>query len=159
VHTAFYLWAVSILVSVIGQVLGMPSIDDAVRKAMEGSPAGAAGDVPMSPEAMQSIAKVGMAIGFVVIVGGAALLLYFGFRMRAGRNWARVVIAVLVAINAVFVLFDLKSSSIWQAVALVLAAAAVYFSYRPGTGGYFAARPRPTSTDRRASTDRSSPTE
>ncbi|GAA2677820.1 MULTISPECIES: hypothetical protein [Actinosynnema] len=76
---------------------------------------------------------------FLIAVGAlfAALYLYLAFRVKAGRNWARVVITLMTVFEAVSV-FTLPDSGLNQYGLLGISAAAVLGAYAPDSNAYVA---------------------
>lgn len=93
---AFALYVLAALVSVVSAILlttesGREEVRRAVREAQASS-----GMNPADFDAAVSLA-IGIGIGFVVLF--IALYLFFAFMMRAGRNWARIVLTVLSGLS------------------------------------------------------------
>lgn len=139
VQTAFKLWIADIVVGVVGILLVF----------LIGA--------ELPPELSGEEARAALAIGFIVFIVFTlvllALSLLFVFKMRAGRNWARIVLTVLGGISLLFGLigigdtFALFGLGVVGAIAallslaqLVIIAAAIYFMFRPAASAYFAAR-------------------
>lgn len=82
----------------------------------------------------------GFVVVFVVVVAAviAALYAFFAFKMRAGRNWARIVLTVIAALD----LLSLVSGRGAGTLGLIGALAAIVgcvLSYLPNSGAYFSA--------------------
>jgi hypothetical protein len=82
---------------------------------------------------------------FAIVVGLLFVGLYvlFVYKMRAGRNWARITLAILGGLNVVSILVGLSTAG-GLSIVLGLAQAvvilgAVYFMFRPESNQYFAA--------------------
>ena len=71
------------------------------------------------------------------------LFVLFAYKMRAGRNWARITLTVLGALSVVSTLFGLSSASglhlVIALIQMVLILVAIYFMYRPESNQYYAA--------------------
>jgi uncharacterized membrane protein (UPF0136 family) len=80
------------------------------------------------------------AIGFGVVVG--ALWVFFAVRMRAGRNWARIVLVVLATLGVMSAFGNVVRGLlvVESLPGLVLAAAVSYLLFRPAANRYFRAR-------------------
>ncbi|ACU37863.1 hypothetical protein KCV87_00120 [Actinosynnema pretiosum subsp. pretiosum] len=76
---------------------------------------------------------------FLMVVGGlfAALYLWLAFRVKAGKNWARVVITVMTVLEAASV-FTMSDNGLNQYGLLGISAAAVLAAYSPDSNAYFA---------------------
>jgi hypothetical protein len=84
--------------------------------------------------------RLAMAFGVAVFLG---LSLLFALKMRAGRNWARMVITVLAFIGVVRFLNAMAASGaelglIWSLAEVAFAVTAVVFMFRPESTAYFA---------------------
>lgn len=79
------------------------------------------------------------AIGFGVVVG--ALWVFFAVRMRAGRNWARIVLIVLAMLGVMSAFGNLVRGLlvVESLPGLVLAGAVGYLLFRPAASEYFRA--------------------
>lgn len=144
VQTAFRLWIANIVLGVVGSLLSLLIFDDLV--AMAELPPG------VTPEQAALGATVGAIFVAVLTLVFLGLGLLFAFKMRAGRNWARITLTVLGAIAVLFSLLSFGSSSAVAGVGLVgilsvvitviqtlLIIAAIYFMFRPAAAQYFAA--------------------
>ncbi len=152
VVTAFQLFLASVVLGLIGAVLSFtlvqPVIDVQLRQAgVTGGDLGPAGQAQL-----ESAVRAGIVVGAVVALILLALYVLFIFKMRAGRNWARIVLTVLTAISVLSTLIGFSGYSLFLqagaigvlyvvAVALQLVAiiVATVFMYRPAASAYFAA--------------------
>jgi hypothetical protein len=79
---------------------------------------------------------------FLVIVYG--LWLMFVLFMRSGKNWARIVLAVLSGLWLVTTLFGIAAATgvgiVLDLVQVALVVGAVYFMFRPAANAFFAPR-------------------
>jgi len=124
---AFWLWVVD---AVRGLITGIVTIVMA--------PAALAGE----PEDVQRFAT-GFLIAFAVLGMILSLLhLYFAFPMRAGRNWARVVLTVLAAFTVLAVLTAIASATWYDWIGVALVVVAAVLMYLPASNAYFRARRR-----------------
>lgn len=69
------------------------------------------------------------------------LWIFFGVKMRAGRNWARIVLTVFAAISIVANLVAAVTgpTPILSALGVVATAAVIVLMYRPAANPYFRA--------------------
>jgi hypothetical protein len=92
--------------------------------------------------------SVGSMVGaFQAIVGVsiaifAALFLLFAVKMRAGRNWARLLLTVYVATNVVSFLTAMAGSGadlvlMWNLAEAAFGVTAVFYMFRPESTRYF----------------------
>jgi hypothetical protein len=158
VSGAFWLWMAVLVVGLIANVvLFTGDYYDRVQQALEqlglnGPPS----DLAM--RAGKSVLIVGTVVGMVLSV---FIYLFFGLKMRAGRNWSRIVLTVL---GGVLVLFGAAGNSAagmsgvdvlrpegsvilaWAGV--ILAAVAIIAMYLPSSNTYFRESRRHRSTPR-----------
>lgn len=147
VQTSFKLWLAAIVAGAASTLLGSLLFEDILAISGEELP----------PELGPEDAQLALAFGAVLLVvftlGVLALLLLFAFKMRAGRNWARIVLTVvggvilvigLLGLGGTFALFGLGAlgvlAGLLSLAQLVLFAAAIFFMFRPGASAYFATR-------------------
>ncbi|MGH3568928.1 MAG: hypothetical protein ACRDRH_23460 [Pseudonocardia sp.] len=144
VQTAFRLWIADIVLGVVGSLLSLLIFDDLV--AMAELPPG------LTPEQAALAATVGAIFAAVITLVFLGLGLLFAFKMRAGRNWARITLTVLGAIAVLFSLLSFGNSLVVAAIGLIgilsvvisviqilLIVAAIFFMFRPAAAQYFAA--------------------
>lgn len=141
VQTAFRLWIANIVLGVVGSLLSLLIFDDLV--AMDELPPG------LTPEQAVLAASIGLIFGTLVFLG---LGLLFAFKMRAGRNWARITLTVLGSIAVLFSLLSFGDSPgvagvgqttvlfvVISVIQILLIVAAIFFMFRPAAAQYFAA--------------------
>ena len=137
VDMAFWLWVASLLVSLIGQLFGLSATVNGLQDSMQGR-----STQPLSPDALASMAHIFFIVIIVVTVLFIALLVFFGVKMRAGRNWARITITVLTVLEALSLVNSLMTTGglemIASIVSVLLAVAAVVLMFRPDAKAYFA---------------------
>lgn len=146
VETAFRLLIAFIVLGVIGTVLSFVLASTTV---------GAAIGTTELPPGVSSSDITGIATGVVIGIGVLFLVLYglgllFTFKMRQGRNWARIVLTIVSAIYVLFWLISLGGigqmvsagivglvSVVLGVVQLLLIVGALYFMFRPAANQYF----------------------
>ncbi|WP_157646936.1 hypothetical protein [Actinomycetospora chiangmaiensis] len=157
VRRAFLLWCAALALYVIAQLLGVlfpPSAQDyAAYFDSLGLPPEA------EQQAMQNIGSavtIASIVGLVVTVVLAGVFLWFGLRVRAGANWARITTAILAGIGILFSLGGAVTSlvapvpvaaggvpSVLQLVTAVLLVGYLVLLFRKPSSEYFAARAVP----------------
>jgi len=146
VTKAFALWLASVAVSLAGQLIAYPvasgMVRDAVRRGAESS--GPRAD----PAQLETITRVGLGLGVAFLVLFAGVWVLIGFKMRAGRGWARTVITVVTVLGVISMLMSAAGfSSLAAILSLVenlLAIAVVVYMFRPESSAYFSgSRPGP----------------
>jgi hypothetical protein len=87
---------------------------------------------------LQSVASTAIVIAVVATVIIAGLYVLFAFKLRAGRNWARIVLTIVAVLD----LLALVSGQGGAAIGYIGALAAIVgcvLSYLPNSSAYFAA--------------------
>jgi hypothetical protein len=147
VTLAFFAWLLMTALSLISLlfVLTSPIWDQAVTAGLQTVDTNG---VRIDASTLVNTAKITSVIGFLI---GAALYLLFAFKMRAGRNWARVVLTVIGVLGVLSaVLPTYRSVTVngttyvvqnygihWISLALLVAALVLMFL--PASNAYFAA--------------------
>jgi hypothetical protein len=146
VETAFRLGLLAVVLTVVGIALGFvtagPGIDAAV----------ATGQVPpgITEQQYRQFATIGLAVVAVLLLIVIAVYLLFLFKMRAGRNWARILVTILGLLWILAGLWGLVNSGqqiaagglgiasvALSVVQLVVIAATIFFIFRPAASAYF----------------------
>jgi hypothetical protein len=94
---AFWAYVVGAVVGVIGGIMLLGAKQSLIDSLRASNTNGALTDTQI-----QSAAGVAVTVGIVVSIIVAALYVFFAFKLKAGRNWARIVlliIAVLALLN------------------------------------------------------------
>ena len=85
---------------------------------------------------------VALVIGLILL----ALEIFFMFKMRAGHNWARIVLTVLGVLSILASLYGLTQGftvgTIFSVISLLVVAAAIVFMYKPAARAYFSTKPQ-----------------
>lgn len=141
VQTSVKLWFASIALALVAGLLSLLFTDrDVARQALLDSDAG------LSASQADTAVTISVIGGFFFVVVIAALQLLFVFKMRAGRNWARIVLTVLGALAVIFGLFGFTAGftigSLVNLVSILLIVGAIVLMYRPAASAYFAAGSR-----------------
>ncbi len=129
VRLSFFLWLAGAILLVVSSVLVLTQRETALEEARKAPPTPG-----VTAEQLES--AVTAVLVFLVIIGVvlAALMVFFAFKARAGRNWARITLTVLGA--AVF-LYHLFGFSLIGLVIVLVVAAAVVTLYLPASKAYF----------------------
>ncbi len=143
VKGAFFIYLVAAVLAVIGIILALTS--NVWKQAIADSGADTSGvDV-------QSLVNTAKIITVVVSVVLVALYLLFAFKMRAGRNWARIVLTVLSALSIISSfsasatvtvnghVYKSSSTQISGWIGALLAAIAIVLMFMPASNAYFTA--------------------
>jgi hypothetical protein len=149
VETSFRLWLAAIAVSLIGSIIAFLSLDAITNAALGQSGLDSSA---LTPE-VTAAARVGAVIGAVIGLLILALQVAVVFQMRKGRNWARILLAVLGGLSVLFGLLGLFSagttlsigalgviSLLLSAVQIILIVGAILFMFRGAANPYFGSR-------------------
>jgi len=139
VDNAFMLWLVSVGISVLTIIvtltIGREDIEAGARDSLT-----AAGN-SFTEDDVTNLTNLSIVIAVVISLIFIGLYLLFAYKMRAGRNWARITLTVLGALGILFTLLSLANSGgleiavrLIQAVVVIVA---VYFMFRPDSNQYF----------------------
>lgn len=143
VTAAFFVYLATAALSLITIVLTLNSDiwDQAIAEGTRGADTG-----NIDPQQLVSIAK-GIVIGVGVVF--LAVYLLFAFKMRAGRNWARITLTVFSALGLLSTFnatgsvtvnnrtFTSTSSEVTGWIGTLLAIAAIVLMYLPASNAYF----------------------
>ncbi len=145
VKGAFLIYLVAALISVVGIVLVLTS--NVWNQAIAAAGTSTAAD-GTSADSVVNAAKIITVVFAAVFI---ALYLLFAFKMRAGRNWARIVLTVLSALSILSAArssasvtvngqsFSVGSSQATGWIGAALAVVAIVLMYMGPSNAYFAA--------------------
>jgi len=149
VETSFKLWLAYIAVSLIGSIITFLSIGGVIDAQLRAQGLNPADLPPGTAEALQTGLIVGAVLGLILLAAIVAVV----FQMRKGRNWARIVLAVLGGIAVLGLVIGLVNSGatlalgglgvvsvLLSVVQLLLLIAAILFMFRGAANPYFAGR-------------------
>ncbi|HEY8719523.1 hypothetical protein [Pengzhenrongella sp.] len=138
VQKSVRLWFASFAVGLVGGILVFALTDQgaAIQKAMNANPS------LTSAQAKSAITMslVGALVGAII---GLGIQVFLVFKMKAGRNWARIVLTVWVSLSVLgsLAVAAMGSSSglgvVVQVVQVLLVVAAGVFMFRPAANAYF----------------------
>lgn len=145
VETAFKCWLTIVVLSVIGGVLNFALSGPLAAQIAKQQPA-------LSRTSAEAAASAALVIGLVIAVVFIVLYVLFAFKMRAGRNWARITLTVLGGISVLLTLIGIGTilalfsagvvgilGGLLSFVQVLLILAAIYFMFRPASNAYFSA--------------------
>jgi hypothetical protein len=123
VTASFYIWLVTIALGLLGAVLLLVLSGSAEMSAV----------AQANPEA----ATAAIIIAAVISILVAVVQLIFVFQMNAGKNWARIVLLVLAALQVVSVLTGGGSASWATWLGLAVTVVATVLMFLPASNPYF----------------------
>lgn len=131
---AFWGFLVAAVIGLVGGLLvigNRQEIVDELRAAEK--PGGTLTDAQINTSA-----TVGIVIAIIIAAVIAGLYVFFSFKLRAGRNWARILLTI-VALLALISLVQDRGGSWLSYVGEVAAVVAAVLSYLPNSNEYIAA--------------------
>lgn len=140
VESAFRAVLASIAISSLGTVftvlLDKALLTTMVNEMMAGLPPDQRGNVGGTVGAFQVI------LGFSIAIF-AGLMLLFAFKMRVGRNWARILLTIYTGVGVWSFLSAMASSGaelelMWSLADVAFGVTAVVYMFRPDSTKYFA---------------------
>ncbi len=143
VDSAFNAVLASIAISALGTVftvlLDTALLTQMVNDMIADMPQGQA-DVPMSVSGTVGAFRVILGFSIAIFAG---LMLLFALKMRAGRNWARILLTAYTGVGAWSFLSAMASSGaelelMWSLADVAFGVTAVVYMFRPESTKYFA---------------------
>ncbi|MBC6446495.1 hypothetical protein [Actinokineospora xionganensis] len=148
VDTSFMLWIANAALGLLGFLITVSVGREATRTQIIDQ-LRAQGET-FTESQVDSLVTAGIIFAGVIAAVFFGLYLLFAFKMRAGRNWARITLAVLGGLGLIFGLIGLAQgtggavSMILSVLQIALIAGAIYFMYTKEASAYFdAAKRRP----------------
>jgi hypothetical protein len=135
VLVSFWIWIAGAVILVLGGLLTLAERNMILANYRAHPPAG----VPL--DQLPSQVNQLIAVSLVVAVVFAALYVFFAYRIRAGRNWARTVLTVLTVLSVLYYLT--VGASIYTYLSLLISVVAVVLLYVPGAREFFQANRAP----------------
>ncbi len=142
VQISFGLWMTSVVIGVISSVVFVSQFDtfrgmvlEEARRQMQGQ------DGALDESQLDAIVTGGFLAALAIILIITLLQLVFAFFMRKGRNWARIVLAVIGGILVLFGLPSLVGVSGGQLlltlVSMLVVLGAIITMFLPGANPWF----------------------
>jgi hypothetical protein len=141
VEISFWLWIVTLVLGVVGALITFMQINqiraDVINQTLARNPAA---DRSVIERALTIGLDVGVVVGLLFVIAE----FIFVFLMRVGRNWARIVLAVLGGLGVLGLLIGLPGATGVRLIAgslqLLLLIGAIVTMFRPAANAWF--RPR-----------------
>ncbi|WP_103352311.1 hypothetical protein [Amycolatopsis sp. CA-128772] len=138
VEGAFWAFLASTVIGLIGGVLIFAN-RDGIAQALRDANRQRGGN--LTDAQIDQTVNATMITAVVIAVIIAALYLLFAFKLRAGRNWARIVLTVLTALQLLSLLIG--QSTIGGYLAVLAAVVGVVLSFTGPSNAYFASLKAP----------------
>ncbi|MEJ2856554.1 MULTISPECIES: hypothetical protein [unclassified Saccharothrix] len=129
VRVSFWIWVAGAVLFGLGAIYALTQRDqftEAVRATPQAK--------DLAPDAIEAAATASWLFAVLLNVVLAGLLVLFAFQVRAGKSWARVVLAVLTALVLLIVLFGPSPLGLLTAL---LSIVGVVLLYLPNSKAYF----------------------
>lgn len=146
VELSFWLWVASFAIGLIGLLLFVGQYDTIRDTALEEARREAqrqGGSLDVAQ--IETITTVVLVIGVIIGLVFSLVQLLFAFFMRKGRNWARIVLAVIGGISVLFGLVSLTGIAGGQlaltGISLIILIGAIVTMFLPGANPWFRSRP------------------
>jgi hypothetical protein len=126
--------AIASVATVITVLLDREWLDRLVRQVIEDT-----GQAGMEVADARTMVQVSLGLGIVLF---AALFVLFALKMRAGRNWARLLLTAFAAVGTINFLSAVGSTGadlelMWSLAEVAFAVTAVIYMFRPESTAYF----------------------
>lgn len=127
INIAFAVWVFSAVVSAIMQAV---DADLFVEQFMRQS--------ANQPSAQQLPPSTIKTMFYFALVAVGLLMLLFAWKMRSGKNWARILLTVLAVFGLLTQASAVGMSSVLGVISVVITATGLVFMYMPPSNAYFA---------------------
>jgi hypothetical protein len=131
---AFWCYIVAAVVSIVASLVlfgQKPSLINQLQT----------GNTTLTPDQARTAANLGLTVGLVIAIIVAGLFVLFAFKLRAGRNWARIVMLIIAILSLLSLLTGASGGGV-SALGLIGDLAAIVgavFSFLPASNAYVAA--------------------
>jgi hypothetical protein len=133
VNGAFWCYIAAAVIIVVGGLLVIGSKQDILNSLRSNNTTNA------SDTELNTAAGVVVTFAVVVAIIVAGLFTLFAFKLRAGRNWARIVLAIIAALELINLLRSGGDASILSFVGILAAVVGAVLSFMPKANAYVAA--------------------
>ncbi|MBM9466283.1 DUF4064 domain-containing protein [Nakamurella leprariae] len=134
---AFVLYLISaIAIIVTGLLVFTGPVERRLREELEVT------DTSNTTMSLDQLVQVTQWVAFVISLIIGAVWLLFIFKMRAGRNWARIVITVFAVLGLLSLFSGYRSGQAWDFIGPVLSVLALVLMWLPASNEYFQAAGR-----------------
>jgi hypothetical protein len=130
VNIAFVVWVLSTLLTTVLQVTDSGAFVEEYLKQTAGT-------------AQALSAGTLKTVYLVAVIAVGVLMLFFVWKMRSGRNWARILLAVLAVVGLLMQASAVGLSDIFAVIGVLITAAGLVFMFVPASNAYFAQFRRP----------------
>jgi hypothetical protein len=134
---AFVLYLISAVATIlVGLLVFTGPAKRSIHEQLEGQPVNSGG------LSVDQLVQITQWVAFVASLVIGAVMLLFIFKMRAGRNWARIVITVFAVLGLLSLFSGYRSGQGWDFIGPALAVLALVLMWVPASNEYFKAHAR-----------------
>ena len=133
VQASFWCFIAAAVVVLVGGLLSLGArqqIVDTLRANNTGN---------LTADQLNQVASVTLTVLLVVAVIIAGLFVLFAFKVRAGRNWARITLAIIAILDLISLLNSRGSASILSYIGVIAAVVGAILAFTPKASEYMAA--------------------
>jgi magnesium-transporting ATPase (P-type) len=130
---SFWCYVAAAVISVIGALLLLGQKDTIANALRDNN------TTSLTESQIQAAANTAVVISLVFTIIIAALFVFFAFKLKAGRNWARIVLTIVAVLALLSLLVGAGSSSILGIIGDLAAVVGAILSYVPQSNQYIAA--------------------
>ncbi len=138
VEISFWLWIANLVLGLLGAVIAYFQIDEIQAEAINET---LAENPTLDRSVVENAATAGLIVGVVIGLLLIAAQVAFVFLMRGGRNWARIVLAVLGGLGVLIGLLGLAgttgSMGVGALLQLLLLIGAIVTMFLPAANAWF----------------------
>jgi hypothetical protein len=125
VNIAFAVWVLSAVLSLVLQLLDVSAFVEQYQKQLAGT----------AQEQLSTGTLKGIYI--VAVVAVSVLMVFFAWKMRSGRKWARAVIAILAILGLMFQAMSVGVGDVLAIAGVLITATGLVFMFVPASNAYF----------------------
>ncbi|WP_236792590.1 hypothetical protein [Amycolatopsis sp. GM8] len=132
ITVAFYCYLLSTVVGIVSALLSLGNKDqiaDALRRSNTSN---------LTESQIQDAASVALVVAVVIAALIALIYLWLAFKLRAGRNWARIVLTVITALQVISLATG-RTNDVVGYIALVIAVIGLVFAWLGASNEYIQA--------------------
>jgi hypothetical protein len=133
IMSAFWCYLAGALILVVSGVLTINQRQQLVSALRENN------TQHLTVDQINTVVTATMAVTVVILIIVAALYVLFAFKLRQGRNWARIVLTVIAALAVLSLLAVAGSGTFLSIVGDLAAVAGCVLSYLPKSNAYLGA--------------------
>jgi hypothetical protein len=131
ITTAFYCYLVSTVISVVSGLLLLGDKEEIANRLRQANTSG------LTADQIDKAAQVGQIVAVVIALLFALVYLWLAFKLRAGRNWARITLTVLTVLQVLSL--TAGQGTIIGYLSVLIAVIGLVFAYLGTSNQYFKA--------------------